>query len=55
MFETLKMLLSTVLVATRSRSDLLLEIAALRQQIEVYQRQVRRPRGGSKLSRRIVP
>ena len=36
--------LSTVRSATRSRLDLLLEIAALREQLEIYRRQVRRPK-----------
>ena len=34
----------TLLCASRPRADLLLEILALRQQLEVYQRQVKRPR-----------
>ena len=41
MFRTL---LSTLLVAPRSRAELVLEIAALRQQLEGYQRQVNRPK-----------
>ncbi len=36
--------LSTLRSSTRSRVDLLLEIVALRQQLEIYRRQVRRPR-----------
>ena len=35
---------STLLSSTRSRADLVLEILALRQQLEAYRRQVRRPR-----------
>ena len=35
---------TTMLTSTRSRADLLLEIMALRQQLGVYQRQVKRPR-----------
>ena len=37
-------ILSTVRSAARSRIDLLLESAALREQLEVYRRQVRRPK-----------
>ncbi len=44
MLGTFGTLLSTLLVATRSRTDLVLEIAALRQQLEVYQRHVKRPK-----------
>jgi len=44
MLGTFRTLLSTLLVATPSRTDLVLEIAALRQQLEVYQRQVKRPK-----------
>ena len=44
MLRMLRTMISTVLTATRSRADLLVEIAALRQQIEVYRRQVRRPK-----------
>ena len=36
--------LSAVRSVARSRVDLLLEIAALREQLEVYRRQVRRPK-----------
>lgn len=35
---------TTMLSSTRSRADLLIEIMALRQQLDVYQRQVKRPR-----------
>ena len=35
---------TTVLASTRARTDLLIENAALRQQLEVYRRQVERPR-----------
>ncbi len=42
MLAMLRTMVSAVLVAARSRSDLLLEIAALRQQLEVYRRQVKR-------------
>ena len=48
MLRALRILVSTIRAATRSRSDLLLEIAALRQQLDVYRRQVSRP----KLTRR---
>ena len=44
MLGTFRTLLSTMLVATRSRTDLVHEIAALRQQLEVNQRQVKRPK-----------
>ena len=44
MFGMLKTMFSSVLVATRSRADLILEIAALRQQLDVYRRQLKRPK-----------
>ena len=44
MFGMLKTVISTVLAATRSRADLMLEIAALHQQVEIYRRQVKRPK-----------
>jgi len=44
MLEFLFSVLSTVRSVARSRVDLLLEIAALREQLEVYRRQVRRPK-----------
>ena len=39
MLRALSVLVSTVRAAVRPRADLLLEIGALRQQLEVYQRQ----------------
>ena len=48
MLKTLLGIVSAVRLATRSRSDLLLEVVALRHQLAVFQRQVRRP----KLARR---
>jgi len=44
MLDILLATLTTALASTRSRTDLLLEIMALRQQLGVYKRQVRRPR-----------
>ena len=44
MLRVLAILISTVRAATQSRADLLLEVAALRQQLEVYRRQVKRPK-----------
>ena len=44
MLRLLYSVLSTVRSAARSRLDLLLEIAALREQLEIYRRQVRRPK-----------
>ena len=44
MLGMMTLMLSTVRVATRSRADPILEIAALRQQLEVYRRQVKRPK-----------
>ena len=44
MFKALRILVSTVRAATRSRADLLFEIAALRQQIDVYRQQVKHPK-----------
>lgn len=44
MLGALRILILTLRSATRSRADLLLEIAALRQQLGVYRRQVSRPK-----------
>ncbi len=44
MKSLLLLVLTTLQSALRSRSDLLLEIAALRGQLAIYQRQVRRPK-----------
>ena len=44
MLRALSVLVSTVRAAVRPRADLLLEIGALRQQLEVYQRQASPPR-----------
>ena len=44
MLRAVSLLLSTVRTVTRSRADLLIEIAALRQQLEVYSRASPRPR-----------
>ena len=44
MLRTLAILLTTVRSLFRSRADLLVENAALRGQLDVYQRQVRRPK-----------
>ena len=43
LLSILKTVLSTVLAAARPRAELLMEIAALRQQLDVYRRQGRRP------------
>jgi putative transposase len=44
MLRALGILASTLHAATRPRAELLLEIAALRQQLDVYRRQVKRPK-----------
>ncbi len=44
MFRIFLSLVSTIRSATRPRTDLLLEIAALRQQLDIYRRQVKRPK-----------
>jgi putative transposase len=44
MLRALRILVSTVRAATRSRADLLLEIVALRQQLEIFRRQTPRPK-----------
>ena len=47
MLRALRILISTVRAATRARADLLLEVspvAALRQPLDVYRRQVTRPK-----------
>ena len=53
MLRALGLIVSTVRTATRSRADLLLEIAALRQQLDVYRRQVSRPKVPSATASRI--
>ncbi|MFT5431821.1 MAG: putative transposase [Myxococcota bacterium] len=44
MLSALKALLSTATTLVRPRAKLLLEVAALRQQLRVYRRQNRRPK-----------
>lgn len=44
MLSLIRLTMSALLASTRSRADLILEILALRQQLEAYGRQVRRPR-----------
>ena len=52
MLRALRILISTVRAATRTRADLLLEVTALRQQVDVYRRQATRPKLQRRLSRR---